>query len=157
MVSVPIRSLPVMFCATSNRTVPLPVPLAPDVIVSHVAFDEAVQVQPAPAVTLTVRPVDWPFPSDRLDELSAYVHPLLCVTVWICPPMVTVAVRRGPVFALTVKLTVPLPLPLAPDVMVIHVCDATLVQVQPAIAVTPIGVALPPAAATVCAAALRLT
>ena len=70
MVSVPVRSLPVSLRATSKRTVPLPVPLAPDVIVSHESFDVAVHVQREVVVRLTVRPVDWFLPSDRLVELS---------------------------------------------------------------------------------------
>ena len=68
--------------------------------------------------------------------------------------MVTVADRAGPVFAATVNATVPFPLPLAPEVIVIQVSDFTLVQLQPAFAVTVTDVALPPAAPTVCDAGL---
>jgi hypothetical protein len=45
--------------------VPLPVPLAPLVIVSQLAFLDAVHVQPLPAVTDTL-PVVAPAPADRL-------------------------------------------------------------------------------------------
>ena len=52
-VSVPERAAPVL-AATVNATVPLPVPDAPPVTVSHPAFAVAVQVQvPADAVTAT--------------------------------------------------------------------------------------------------------
>jgi len=52
IVSVPVRAAP-EFAATEYPTVPLPEPLAPLVIVSHDAFDAAVQEQPLPAVTET--------------------------------------------------------------------------------------------------------
>jgi hypothetical protein len=42
---------------TLNVTVPLPLPDAPDVTVIHESLLTAVQVQPAPAVTVMVRPV----------------------------------------------------------------------------------------------------
>lgn len=52
-VSVAVRDDADVFAATVNATVPLPLPLAPDVIVTHVAFFVAVQAQPVPAVTAT--------------------------------------------------------------------------------------------------------
>lgn len=67
------------------------------------------------------------------------------------------AVRAGPGFELVVKLTVPLPLPLAPAVIVIQPSDETLVQPQPGAAVTAIAAPLPPAEATVCAGGLMPT
>jgi hypothetical protein len=48
-----------------NMTVPFPVPVAPDVIVSQAALLVAVHAQPAPAVTATgvpappAEPIDW--------------------------------------------------------------------------------------------------
>lgn len=53
IVSVPLRAGP-SFAATENATEPLPVPDAPFVILIHAAPDAAVQVHPAPAVTVTV-------------------------------------------------------------------------------------------------------
>jgi hypothetical protein len=53
---VALRAAPV-FAATRYSTEPLPLPDAPDVIVSQLAFPVAVQAQPDPAVTLIV-PVD---------------------------------------------------------------------------------------------------
>jgi len=59
------------------------------------------------------------------------------VKVW--PATVIVADRDDEVvFAATVKPTVPLPLPLAPDVIVTHAADVVAPQEQPAPAVTAI-------------------
>ena len=51
-----------------------------------------------------------------------------------------------PVFACTVNATVPLPLPLASDVMLIHPAVVVAVQLQSAAAVTVTGLPHPPAA-----------
>jgi hypothetical protein len=62
--------------------------------------------------------------------------------------MVIVPVRAGPVFAATVKLTDPVPMPAAPAVIVIH--DGALltaVHAHVAPVVTAIAVPAPPAAA----------
>lgn len=64
--------------------------------------------------------------------------------------MVTVAARAGPEFAATLKPTVPLPTPDAPEVMVIQFCDGVASQPHPGDVVTVIDVAAPPAAATDC-------
>jgi hypothetical protein len=53
IVAVPVRSAPV-FAARVRRTCPFPVPVAPEATVIHDALLVAVQVQPAPAITLTV-------------------------------------------------------------------------------------------------------
>jgi len=42
-----------------------------------------------------------------------------CVTVYVWPPMVTVAVRAAPAFAVTAMVTVVVPVPLA-GVIVVH-------------------------------------
>jgi hypothetical protein len=55
MVNVPDRFLP-SFSATLNRTVPFPLPEAPDVIVIHDSWLVAVHAQPAPAETATGPP-----------------------------------------------------------------------------------------------------
>ena len=52
MVRVAVRSALVLFAATLNDTDPLPVPLAPDVMVIHDAVLVVVHGQPAPAVTV---------------------------------------------------------------------------------------------------------
>ena len=58
MVNVPVRLLP-PWTATLNRTVPLPLPVAPSVIVIHDSLLVAVQPQPAPAETATA--IEPPF------------------------------------------------------------------------------------------------
>ena len=72
-----------------------------------------------------------------------------CVTVNDRVAIVTVPVRAAPVLAAIVIATEPLPLPLAPDVIVIHGALFTAaVHVQPAVAVTATGLIAPPLAAT---------
>lgn len=69
------------------------------------------------------------------------------MNVWLA--IVIVPLRAAPVFAATVKPTDPLPVPLAPDVTVIHDALLTAFQVQVLTdVVTAIGVPAPPAAAT---------
>ena len=63
MVSVPLRAFPV-FAAMVNDTLPLLVPLAPAVIVSHDALLTAVHAHPDPAVTATVVPAPAPAGAD---------------------------------------------------------------------------------------------
>ena len=70
----------------------------------------------------------------------------LTVNVW--PAIVIVPLRAAPVFAAAVKPTDPLPVPLAPEVTVIHDALLTPVHVQLAVeGVTAIAVPVPPAAA----------
>lgn len=54
IVIAPVRRAPVLFAATEKLTVPLPLPLAPDVIVIHGALLTAVHAQPTGALTLEV-------------------------------------------------------------------------------------------------------
>jgi hypothetical protein len=53
-VIVPVREAVAGFGATVNVIVPLPEPLAPAVIVIHAALLVAAQLQPVPAVIMTV-------------------------------------------------------------------------------------------------------
>ena len=69
-----------------------------------------------------------------------------CVTLTLCPPMVSVALRAlAALFAATVTVTVPLPLPLAGDT-VAHAAFDEAVHAHPASAVT-VTDEVPPAAA----------
>jgi len=80
----------------------LPLPVAPALIVIHVALLVAVQLQPVPAVTVTVPVVATD--DVRFDEVGAIVNVQgapACVTVNVCPPIVSVPVRAGPVLAVT--------------------------------------------------------
>jgi hypothetical protein len=65
IVRVPVRAAP-LFDATLNDTDPLPLPDAPLVTLMNASFADAVQAQPAPAVTATLPPppvesTDWLF------------------------------------------------------------------------------------------------
>ena len=79
--------------------------------------------------------------ADRLPGTAA-----LCEMVNDVPPMASVAVRDAPLFAATVKFTVPLPLPDAPLVIVTNVALLVAVHEQPVPAVTGTE-PVPPAAA----------
>ena len=63
--------------------------------------------------------------------------------------MVNVPVRWPPVFAATVNVTEPLPLPLEPVVTMIQLALLTAVQAQPDGAVTATGPPVPPEASNV--------
>jgi hypothetical protein len=74
------------------------------------------------------------------------VHdPGACVTVKLCPAMVTVAVRCGPLLAATVIVTVPVPLPLAPAPTRIHGAPLAALQTQLSPVVTVVLVVSPEA------------
>jgi len=146
---VPVRDDVLVFAATLYLTVPFPLPLAPALIVIHeMALLVAVQVQPEPAVTLTVPVVAAD--DVRFDDVGEIVNvhgAAAWVTVNVCPAMLSVPVREVvAVFAPTLYATEPEPLPLAPEVIVIHAALLAAVHVQPVAAVT---VTLPVAAADV--------
>jgi hypothetical protein len=111
-----------VLAATEYVTVPLPDPLPPAVTVIHEALGVAVHAQPACTVTLIVRLL--PPAAGTVSEVGATekVHePPACVSANDCPAIVSVADRGLVVpFAATLYDTVPLPLPLAPPVMVAH-------------------------------------
>ena len=65
IVRVPLWALVPVLAAALKATVPLPVPLAPEVTVSHDALLTAVHAHPAPAVNVTL-PVPPAAPSDWL-------------------------------------------------------------------------------------------
>jgi len=136
-------------------TDPLPVPIPPEVIVSHEGLLlVAVQVQPADVDTAIGVPLPPAAPIDCLSGAIMNVHGVdapSCVTVKVRPAMVSVPVRAAPVFAVTVKPTDPLPVPVSPEVIVSH--EGLLlvaVQVQPADVDTAMGVPVPPAAPIDC-------
>ena len=79
IVIVPDRGPPDMD-ATGSCTVPLPLPLAPDAIVSHGTALLAVQAQPLPAVTVTL-PLPPPAAALALVGEIEYAQPLPCFTV----------------------------------------------------------------------------
>jgi hypothetical protein len=147
IVTVPERPGPLV-AAIVRFTVPLPEPLPPDETVIHETLLFAVHAQPAPAVTVTaLLPPDAG--SDRLSGAMANEQPLPCVSVTVWPAIVTTPDRPGPLSPAIESVTVPEPLPLAPDVIVIHGCALDAVHAHPAAAVT-FTVRVPPAGSTVC-------
>ena len=123
-------------------TVPLPMPLDPDVIVNHVGvLLVAIHVHAPPfAVTPTV-PLPAAALGDALVASSVKLHgAAACVTVNDWPAIVSVPVLGVVLrFAVYEYVTVALPVPLVPDVTVNHV-GASLVAVHaqvPTDAVTP--------------------
>jgi len=147
IVSDPDRAGPVV-AATLYPTSPLPLPLAPDAIVIQDTLLAAVHAQPAPAVTETV-PSAPDAGTDRVSGEIAKVQPCPCTTVTVWPATAIVPDRDGPLVDAAVNVTVPDPLPVAPEVMVIHEALLALVHAHPPPAVTAT-LPLPPAGGTVC-------
>jgi hypothetical protein len=78
-VSVPVRELPVL-AVTENASVPVPLPVAPDVIVSHESALAAVHAHPAAIVTATeLLPAVEAI--DALAGANVARHDPVCVTV----------------------------------------------------------------------------
>jgi len=148
IVIVPLRAVVFGFADALNATVPVPLPLAPLVTVSHdVLLLTPVHAQPLGAVTL-VDPVPPAAVTDWLVGAIANVHgAAACVTENVWPAIVSVPLREVPFgFAATLNATVPPPLPLAPLVTVNQpVLLLTPVHAQPANAVTVVD-PVPPAA-----------
>ena len=124
------------FAETEYSTAPfVPVPVPPDVMLSHAALEVAVQPQVVPFVVMATLPL----PPDAPKLAVAGVRPVTehgtpppdCVTEWTCPPAVIVALRpAASLFAETEYAIVPLaPVPVAPEVITSH--DALDSAVQP--------------------------
>jgi hypothetical protein len=147
MTSVVERAAPVL--AMSKVTVPLPVTVVLEVKVIHDAVVLDVHEQSGPdAVTITAR--EAPARGTvTFDRFSRNVQLVPCVTVNVCPAMVIVPVLAFVGFAATVKVTVPLPLPMAPVVTVIHESLLTALHMQPLAAATLTVGPTPPDAPTV--------
>ena len=127
--SVPCRDAPV-FAAAVKPTEPFPDPLAPEMIDSHAALLVAVHAHPPLPETLTepLPPAPGMFCPDEERE---YEQPFPCWTVNVCPPAVIAPLRDGPPLGATVKLTLPVPVPLPPAEMVIHGTAEDAVQPHP--------------------------
>jgi hypothetical protein len=68
---VPVLGEVPVLAETENPTAPLPVPLLPEVTVIQAAPDEAVQLQPAPAVTETL---PLPVPAPSVEDVGAMLY-----------------------------------------------------------------------------------
>jgi hypothetical protein len=137
IVTDPLREAVPVLAAAATVTVPLLEPLAPAVTVSHELLLVAVQPHPDGAVTATLvlsPAVAYAF--DVGEIVSLHVS-AAWVALNVLPAMVTEPVREAvPVFAVAATVTVPLPVPLAPAVTVIHELLLVAVQLQPPGAVT---------------------
>jgi hypothetical protein len=132
-VSVPVLCAAVVFAATVNFTVPLPLSGEPDTIEIQVTLLAAVQAQLPAADTDSE---ELAIPAAATDTLVGLTVPVqddaaawLMVTVW--PAIVSVPVRAAPVLAEALNPTEPLPLPLEPDVIDSHAALLTAVHVHP--------------------------
>jgi len=133
-VSVPLRSGPEL-AAMLKFTVPLPLPDAPDVIVRKDELLDAFHAHPAGVVTDVLLELE-PAPAARDIGLIENVQPPACVTVNVCPAIVSVPVRCGPELDPMLKVVVPFPLPDAPVCTVMNAALLDALHVQPAPAVT---------------------
>jgi hypothetical protein len=144
-VSDPDRATAVAFASAANVTTPAPEPVPPDVTASHASFAVAVQPHPAPALTETV-PDEAAAARECAVGVAANVHGAPAwemAMVW--PATVIDPLRTDEdVFAATLKAAVPLPVPVAPDVIVNHELALVTVHAHPAV---PVTATLPVAAA----------
>jgi hypothetical protein len=139
-VTVPVRAAP-EFAATLRFTVPSS--LVPVTVIQG-ALLVAVQSQAAPVVTF--RLVEPPLAGAlKLVGVIVYVHGATAwLTLKVCPATVTVPLRALPELAAMSRFTAPLPGPLPPLVMLIHVALLVAVQPQAAAVVTLTLVGPPP-------------
>jgi hypothetical protein len=156
IVTVPEREAVPVLAAVLRLTVPLPEPEAPAVTVIHETLLTAVHAQPVGAATLT-EPV--PPAAVIVAEVGVMVSvqgAAASVTVKVAPAMVKVPVRAVPAgLAAALKPTDPLPLPVAPLVMVTQLSLLAAVQAHPVGAVTETE-PVPPPATTDCEVGVRL-
>ena len=93
IVTFPVRVLAAVLAPIESRTGPFPEPLAPAVMVIQETALDAVQAHPGDAITTT----DFAPPVALtlvLADQRVYVHPPACVTVCVCPAIVSVPVRN---------------------------------------------------------------
>src|SRR5947209_18233735 len=101
MLSVPVRELVLVLAVTDQVTGPLPLPLAGVQVSQAGALLEGVQLQPAPAVTVSV-PLFAAEATSLLVGETVYVQVApTCVTVNVWPATLSVPVRELPVLAAT--------------------------------------------------------
>src|SRR5205807_636162 len=140
MVAVPVRRAPLL-AAIASCTVPLPVPEAPEAIVSQSALDTAVHWQALDVVIVTVAlPPDAGTVVDggAIEKLHGGGAAAVCITVNAWPPIASVPARAAPAFEATLNDRVPAPVPDAPEAIVIHGTFDTAVHAQPWPAATEI-------------------
>lgn len=131
IVTVALRSAP-EFGATLKAMVPLPLPVAGEVIVIHGASAVAVQLHPGSEAVIDTVPLPPAAVKAWLVGEIENVHGAAAwLTVNVCPAIVTVPLRAAPVVAATLSPTVPAPVPAPPAVTVIHGAFDADVQLHP--------------------------
>jgi hypothetical protein len=89
----PVRAQGVLLGSIEYEIVPLPVPVVAPLSVTQETVLDAVQAHPAPAV-IAMLPLEASADTETLVGDSEYEHaPASCVTVNVCPPIVSVPVR----------------------------------------------------------------
>lgn len=138
IVNVPVRAAPVL-AATVKAVDPLPLPAAPEVTVIQGTLLAAVHAHPAAAVTVTGVPVPpgaamcWLVASSAKVQVDVGDADPAWLTVNVRPAIAAVPERPLVLlFAATLYDTAPLPLPLALEVIVIHVSPLVAVHAHPA-------------------------
>src|ERR1700752_3609880 len=122
----------------------------------HVASVDALHEQPRLVLPSMVVALPPPAPIEWLSGVTengqfVEVATPAWATVAVWPATVSDAVRAPPALLATVKLTVPVPRPRAPAVMVSHDALLAAVHAHPGLVVTVTGVPAPPAAVADCA------
>jgi hypothetical protein len=136
IVTEPVRCDAPVLAATFTPTVPLPLPVAPELTLSQAELLVALQAQLLSVFT------DTATGSPAADDVCVpgeieKAHGAACVTVKVWPATVTVPVRSAPAFAATATLTVPFPVPVPPLATVSHAALLVALQAQVLPAVTP--------------------
>ena len=138
MVSVPVRAPPVL-AATLSVTIPSPLPAAPPVMVIHGTALVAVHAHPSVDVTSIVREP----PAADVDVAVGSIEEVQsgAAALWLratpSPSIVIEPLRAAPPLRATRNATLPLPVPSAPEVIVIQLTMLDALHEQPSGAVTP--------------------
>jgi len=159
IVSEPLRSPPVL-AAAENVVVPGPVPEPPPVIAIHGALVVAVHGHVESDGVTAKPPVPPAVATDCVEGETLNVQeggggggggggaaPWLIVNA--CPPIVTVPLRAAPLLAAALTVTLPLPVPLAADVIVIHGAFDVAVHAHDALVAVNVVVVVAPSGGTV--------
>jgi hypothetical protein len=138
IVSDPVRDAVAVFAPTAYAIVPLLDPLVAPLIVSHGLEEEAVHAQPAGIVIATLPCVAGDDTSALIGEIDDVHGTPACVTLNVCPPMVSDPLRLAALMlAATAYVTVPAPDPVPPEETVSHGTELPAVHEHPGAELTP--------------------